>query len=84
MATLEKQLEMIRKVMGEAVNLDGKLLGAMRLHLLAVNLSSLMQMETQAWEEAQQYEAACGSNLLATLNDYIDARVAAAMRAPRP
>src|SRR5205807_1014551 len=83
MATLERQLDMIRKVMGEAVDLDGKLLGATRLYLLAVNLTSLMQMETHAWEEAQQYESACGSNLLSTLNEYIDARIAAAMRAPR-
>jgi hypothetical protein len=78
MATLDKQLEMLRKVMREKVDLDGKLLGATRLYLLSVNLTSLMQSDAHAFEEAQQYESACGSNLLSTLNEYIDARIHAA------
>ncbi|HZS41751.1 MAG TPA: hypothetical protein VFF06_33210 [Polyangia bacterium] len=82
MATLEKQIELIEKLTKEAAGLDAKVLSAARLYILSVNLTSLMQAETSAFEEAQQYESACGANLLNTLNDYIDARIAAAL--PKP
>jgi hypothetical protein len=79
MATVEQQMQVLRNVMTEAATPGERVLSATRLFHLAVDLTSLMQADTPAWEDATQYESACGANLLETLNEYIDARVAAAV-----